>query len=516
MSDRLASLKRTTARIYLQPEVHRIVYGFDRTLTQDDFEDYQWWMSDLMVEHEAVLLGAFMGSGKTVSALHAAKRCQQDGIIRKILIVAPLNVAKDTWPDEIMAWDFARGFSYAVIVGNEEERLAALERAFHCDITIINRENYRWLCQKVRRTKWVWDCLIYDEASRLKGGEINTKPSVRKDGTESAPRRSEFGFLVRTRRRFKRVWELSGTPASNGLIDLWGPVYVLDGGERLGASKSKFHARWFEKNPYTRAFTPQDHAEGEIMGRLKDIMFCLREEDFLELPPLVVKDRWVTLEPKHQRMYERFRETLALDEFDVEAVNNGVLANKLLQFANGSVYAEEDGDPEEGDFDLRKKSVARHIHNRKLDELGSVFEEASGRPVLIAYSYKFDVEAIKKRYPFCHIFGTGKRDTQDWNRGKFKAMLMHPASAGHGLNFQYGSNIACWYGLNWSLELYQQFNRRLARRGQQADSVWLYRILARRTMDERTAKLLETKGATQDRIVDAVRVTVEQVRRMAA
>jgi len=351
---------------------------------------------------------------------------------------------------------------------------------------------------------------IYDEASRLKGAAKKTKPTQRKDGTYSKPRLSEFGYLRKFRHKFKWVWELSGTPAPNGLIDLWGPLYVLDGGERLGYSLTKFRERWFSYNSYTYAYEPHDHAEEQIMDRVKDCMFVLKEEDYLKLPPLVIRDRWVSLSPRHQRLYDEFEETAYLEHgYDVEAVTSGVLCNKLLQFANGSIYAPED--PE----DVDSPSVAKHIHDRKLDELGSVFEEAAGRPVLIAYSFKFDVLAIKKRYPFVQIFGQDGNDIRNWNRGKYKAMIMHPASAGHGMNFQKGGNIACWYGLNWSLELYQQFNRRLKRRGQEADRVWLYRILARKTHDVRVASKLEERSVTQERITDTVRVWPDRIKRAA-
>ena len=333
-----------------------------------------------------------------------------------------------------------------------------------------------------------------------------TKIVERKDGSFSQPRDSELGVLCKTRNRFARVWELSGTPATNGVIDLWGPVYVLDRGERLLTSFNKFKQKWFIQNEYTKQWKPHDHSEAEILGKLKGLMYCLREEDYLDLPPLVVKDRWVRLSNRHMKMYRKFEQTLLLDEYDVEAVNNGVLCNKLLQFANGSVYAPED-DP----ADITGKPVAKHVHDRKLDELGSIVTEAGGRPILVAYSFKFDVHAIKKRFPWMRIYGETANDLRDWNRGNLRGMLLHPASAGHGLNFQRGGNIAVWYGLNWSLELYQQFNKRLHRRGQQSEQVWLYRILARNTNDQRVAQTLGERGVTQDRIIERFRVRAEEL-----
>lgn len=500
-------MKKADIRTYYPIDVIEVLDGFEVTRTADDFEDYQWWMSDLMHDHETVLLGAFMGSGKTATALHAARRLLDEGKVKKVLVVAPLNVAKDTWPDELLVWDFARRFTYSVIVGDAEQREAAARK--DVELYIVNRENYNWLYDFLGIRRWNFDLLIYDEASRLKEGDKRTKPNVRKDGSISRARLSHFGHLAKTRHKFKRVWELSGTPAPNGVIDLWGPIYVLDRGERLGRSRTAFLQRWFHYNSYSRTYEAHDHSEAEITEKLKGIFWCLKEEDYLNLPPLKVVDRFVRLTPPQMAAYKEFERTLALEEYDVEAVNNGVLCNKLLQFANGSIYTEEDNDDPD---DFRTKSVAKHVHNHKLDELGSIFEEAGGRPLLIAYSYKFDVQAIKKRFPFVRIYGETANDLRDWNRGRLKGMVLHPASAGHGLNFQQGSNLAVWYGLNWSLELYQQFNKRLHRRGQEAESVWLYRILARGTNDIRVAERLEERGITQDRITDTVRVRVEDIR----
>ncbi len=486
-------------REYYQADIAEILEGHELTRTHDDFEDFQRWMGKMLLTHKKCLLGAFMGSGKTVAALWAARKLMDRGKVKRILVVAPLAVAKDTWPDELLIWDFARRFDYAVIVGTEEEREAA--RRSPAELHIINRENFAWLYERYGYRSWPYDLLIYDEASRLKGGNKRTKPTERKDGSLSRRRLSEFGYLRKVIPKFERVWELTGTPAPNGLIDLWGPVYILDQGKRLGTSKTAFEQRWFQKNIYTRRLEAFDHSHDEIMSRLKGLFYTLKKEDYVDLPPLIVRDRLVHLEPKHLAMYRRFERTLVLDEYDVEAVNNGVLCNKLLQFANGSIYVEE--------------NKADYIHDRKLRELESIVAESGGRPLLIAYSYKFDVIAIKKRFPKFRVFGETAHDLRDWNRGKLPGLILHPASAAHGLNFQHGGNIAVWYGLNWSLELYQQFNERLPRWGQKSDHVWLYRILARNTNDLRVAAALVRKNATQDRITDAVRVHVDEVRRAA-
>ena len=498
-------------RLYLQPEAQELLEGFDRTLTEEDFDEYQIWMTELLEKHSAVFLGSFMGSGKTGVTLRAFHKKWKKGEWQKGLIVAPLNVAKDTWPDEIMVWDFSRELQYSPIVGDEEKRLKALEE--EADLYIINRENLKWLYE-LKGARWFrqFDVLIWDEATRLSGGDKKTKKGrPRKDGSVKPRTRSEFGYAAKVSRMIPNRWELSGTPSPKGLIGLWGPIYCLDFGERLGTSITAYRNRWFRYDQYRRVYEPFDHAEEQIMSALADVMYVLREEEYIELPPLKVYDRYVNLEPRHMSMYRRFQRTLALDEFDVEAVNNGVLVNKLLQFSNGSVYSELDmSNP---DWTPSSPPKANYVHSRKLDELESIFREADGAPVLIAYSFKFDVHAIKKRFPWVRVYGETPNDLRDWNRGKLPGMVLHPASAGHGLNFQQGSNIAVWYGLTWSLELYQQFNKRLHRRGQKGEHVKLYRILARNTHDVRVSEILEDKAATQDRIIDHVSVSLDRIKR---
>ncbi len=493
----------TAVRKYIQPLEQGLIFGFDRTNKFSMFDPHQVWMKDLMKNHEMVLLGAFMGSGKTATALRAFWELWVEGKVKKLLIVAPLNVAKDTWPDEIMDWTFSRDFEYTVLVGTPEQREAAAAK--DVDVYIINRENLKWLYD-THGMKYFdqFDVMVYDEASRLKSGEKKTQARKRADGTRTRRGRSEFMYVCKVRWRIKRCWELSGTPCPNGLIDLWGPAYVLDKGAALGTELKAFKARWFNEDIYAHTITPQPHAEAEITERLKGLMYVLKEEDYADLPPLQVRDRWVNLSPSDMKKYQRLQREMALEEYNVEAITNGVLINKLLQLANGSVYAAADED--DPGWTPTTPPEAHRIHERKVEELGSVFEEAGGRPVLIAYSYKFDVHAIKKKYPWVRVYGETANDNRDWNRGRLKGMIMHPASAGHGLNFQHGGNIAVWYGLNWSLELYQQFNKRLHRRGQKGSFVRLYRILARGTADARVADVLEQRDVTQARITDAFRV----------
>jgi SNF2 family DNA or RNA helicase len=481
------------ARPLFDIESRELIFGPPRRILREvDFEPYQRWMSSVAIEQPYVYLAAEMGLGKTGASLFAATQWLQRGIVKKPLIVAPLYVANHTWPDEIATWDFARGLRYSVITGDEEQRLWAAKRP--ADVYIVNRENLRWLYRNFIALKFGWDAMIYDEASRMKGGSLKTKPVERKDGSVSDPKLSEYGALLRMRHRFKRALLLSGTPTPNGLEDLWGPLRFMDGGFRLGKTKTSFYERWFQYNQWTREYRAFPSAYGEIMGRIKDVFFALKSDDYLALPPLIIKDRWVKLDSSVMEKYRRLEREMLLAEYDVEAVSRGVLINKLLQLSNGSLYR-EDEEPV-------------RLHDAKLDVLDSIVSEAGGKPLLVAYSFEFDKEAIKRRFKYARVFGEGKNDVADWNEGRIKMMLLHPASAGHGLNFQHGSNIAVWYGLNFSLELYLQFIKRLHRRGQKESRVFMYRILAKDTADARVVEVLDLKEATQQDIMDAVRVRV--------
>lgn len=485
-------------------EAIELVYGPPPDILQhEDFRPYQVWMEDQIIDLDAVLLGAEMGLGKTAAVLAAVAKLLAVGKVKRVLIVAPLRVAEETWPAEIAKWGFSRDLTYRVVTGTEEERIAALKFG-PAVITIVNRENLLWLRQYLGIRRWVFDMIVYDEASRLKSGRVKTVPSPRKDGTVPAGKMTELGVLENVRHRTKKIVELSGTPSPNGLIDLWGPIYALDKGKRLGSSLTAYRNRWFTENTYVRRWEPHAHSHDEIMDRLKDIFFSLREEDYLKLPPMIERDHFVNLEPKELKRYRDFEKEMAIEVVNaagdpeiIEAVNNGVLTNKLLQFANGSLYTSD-------------KSAVR-VHEHKLDVLESIVEEAAGQPILCAYSFQFDRDAIKRRFPFVRIFGESREDMRDWNAGKIRMLLTHPASAGHGLNFQHGSNIAVWYGLTWSLELYRQFIKRLHRSGQKREKVFLHRIVARKTADETILPVLRSRGATQDQISDSVRIRLERI-----
>lgn len=459
----------------------------------EKLRDYQNWMIDLIKATPYLYLAVDMGLGKTVSVLTALVELHEAGEIEwPVLVVAPKLVATDTWPEEIEKWAHVRHLTVSVMAGGDakERERARLKTA---SIHLVNYENLQWLRQRWGKN-WPYKTMVIDEATRIKAGKKRTAPGkgTRQDGTPRAGRRtSRFGAIARLRNITDRIIEMSGTPAPQGLLDLWAPVYVLDRGERLGQSMSAFKQRWFNQNPYDYSITPFPHAHDEITGLVKDIMFSLKREDYLELPPRVDNKIWVTLPPNAMDRYRTFEQELYDEPFDVEAVSAGVLVNKLLQFANGSLYVDD--------------KTARPIHDAKMAALESVMTEAGGEPVLLAYEFRFDVERIMKRYPKARLIGDHKNWKKDYDAGRCPLWITHPGSAGHGLNLQYAAHIGVWFGLTSNLEHFLQFIMRLDRPGQEHTVVMHY-LLARGTEDERQFERLIVKGATQDSITDSVRV----------
>lgn len=419
-----------------------------------------------------------MGRGKTGAALTAVRRLHDEFVIRHTLVIAPKRVAEETWPDEIAAWEHTAPLSLAVCVGTEAERRAALAR--RAEVTVINRENLPWLWATLRDgADWFFDCVIVDESSMFKAGKKRTK----------LRRLTRFGVLARARTMIDRIYLLTGTPAPNGLTDLWGQVYLIDLGQRLGRSQSAFLERWFDVDRYSYKVTPKPHAEREIMAAISDVMVSLPPVHLVE-PPVFVPVR-VQLPASAMKEYRRFERTLVSEAYDVEAVSRGVLTNKLLQFANGSMYR-EDG------------SVVA-VHDAKLDALDDLIERAAGDPVLVFYGFRFDLDQIRKRHPDAVVLNEDPTAVRRWNAGEIKVLLAHPASCAHGLNLQYGGHIAIWFGLTWSLELYLQANARLPRPGQ-TNLVAIYQIIAEGTADEDVLRVLSYNEATQDAVTEAVRL----------
>lgn len=478
-----------------------------------------------IVDNEITILAWDMGAGKSVTSLTAMDDCLEYGIVNRVLIVAPMLVARATFPDEFADWEHLQHIEYSVLRAEDEDEdvLSSRKRAYRFardvigleppaaatwanrqktkekewkrrrladngyEVHIINREGLNWLWNHFGQGKrWPYDMIILDEASMAKNGK---KRTAKKDI-------SQFGVMCKARKFCKRIVLMSGTPAPKGLINLWGLAYLADLGERLGTSRVKFEQRWFDSDYMGWNLTPKPHAHKQITDRLRDVMFSLDEGDYPELPPMIHKETRIRLSNRILDEYDRFERTLVSEMYDVEAVNNGVLAGKLLQFANGSMYAEDGSDV--------------WIHDEKLAALEEIVEEANGEPVLVAYSFRFDLARIKKRFKKAVVFGQGdvRATKAAWNRGEIDMMLAHPQSVGHGQNIQFGGNIAVWYGLTPDLEIYQQFNKRLHRPGQ-TRPVTNHHIIAKYTYDEDMLPLLADRGATQDRIIRSFRRRME-------
>lgn len=491
------------------------------------------WADDPDRRIPGVILAWDMGAGKTIACLTAIAQLLEDRVIRKVLIVAPLLVAETTWPDEIEEWEHTRHLTHTVLRADDDSltirallelnKLAAKAQGYtgkeadaeaerrttkdkarlrahlantDTEIHIINKEGLEWLWKHFDDGEtWPYDLIVIDEASMLKRGKKRVRKSKKEDNKGKAPL-SRFGMLAMARGKVDAVWELTGTPTPKGLLDLWGLAYVVDHGDRLGQSRTKFERNYF-RPPWrgSWALEPIESAEPAIMNALKDIMFSLGPEDYPDLPPLTPVNRVITLPPGILEKYKKFEREQVSEEWDVEAVNAGVLHNKLLQFANGSMYNSE--------------SDAVHIHDCKLDALSELVEELNGEPTFVAYTYEFDIGRIRKRFPKAVVLNeeNPREVKRAWNAGKIDMLVAHPASAGHGLNFQYGGCQAVWYGLTSDLELYLQFNKRLHRPGQ-LKPVFLHHLIARGTLDEKIIPIyLNPRDRTQRRILETVKVT---------
>lgn len=391
-----------------------------------------------------------------------------------MLIIAPLRVARDTWPSEIKKWDHLKHLTYSVCVGSEKERLQALRQS--ANLVIINRENVDWLISK-SGYRFDFDMVVIDELSSFKSYQAK-----------------RFKSLLKVRPLVKRIVGLTGTPSSNGLMDLWAEFRLLDNGERLGRYISHYRQEFFipDKRNQHMVFTYKlkEGAEEKIYERISDITISMNSSDYLQMPECIYNEVEVSLSEKERKHYDELKAemVLSLDEKEIDAVNAASLSNKLLQIANGAVYDEN-------------KEVAK-LHERKLDALEDLIEGANGKPVLIAYWFKHDLENIKKRFSIQEI--KSSQDIIKWNEGKIPVALIHPASAGHGLNLQSGGSTLIWYGLTWSLELYQQTNARLWRQGQ-TETVVIHHIIAKDTLDEDVMKALRLKDKTQSALIEAVK-----------
>ena len=404
--------------------------------------------------------------------------------VSKVLVIAPLRVARDTWPAEIRKWDHLRDLDVSVIVGDAKTRTAAINRP--AMVYIINRENTKWLVEYYEKNgrRWDFDCVVIDELSSFKNHQSQ-----------------RFKWLRKIRPYVKRWIGLTGTPTSNGLMDLWAEIGILDGGERLGRFIGRYREAYFRPgamNPHTGIvyqYTIRPGAEEQIYRKISDITISMKALDYLKMPEYVSVTHEVQMSPAERDIYDRMKNDLIipLEDGDIDAVNAASLSNKLLQMSNGAVYDEN-------------QSV-RLIHQRKLEMLEDLIEAANGQPVLVAYWFRHDKARIQE-----YLKSTGcetreikeSKDIQDWNAGKIPVALIHPASAGHGLNIQDGGHILIWFGLTWSLELYMQANARLWRQGQK-NTVTIHHIITKGTVDEDVMAALEAKDVTQEKLIAAVK-----------
>ena len=444
--------------------------------------EYQSYATEFILSHPISAVFLEMGLGKSVITLSAIfDLCLDSFLVCKVLVIAPLRVARDTWPAEIKKWDHLKGLSYSVAVGTEKERIDALKK--QSTLYIINRENVDWLVHK-SGIPFHFDMVVIDELSSFK--------------SYGAKR---FKSLLKVRPSVKRIVGLTGTPSSNGLMDLWAEFRILDLGQRLGRYISHYRNTYFKPDKRNAqiifSYKPLPGAEDEIYKQISDITISMKSTDYLKMPEYVSNEVFVTLSEKEWKVYSDFKEDMVanLGDEEIDAVNAAVLSGKLLQMANGAVYDSEN-----------KTHV---IHDKKLDALEDLIEGANGKPVLVAYWYKHDLERIKDRFPVRQI--QSSKDIEDWNNSKIPIAVIHPASAGHGLNLQSGGSTLIWFGLTWSLELYQQTNARLYRQGQR-DTVIVHHIITKNTIDEDVLLALTKKEKTQDALIDAVKANLEVMR----
>jgi SNF2 family DNA or RNA helicase len=448
-------------------------------LRKNDLHRYQKFSVRFIIEHPVVAIFLDCGLGKTVTSLTAINELMFDSFeVQRVLVVCPLRVGS-VWVNEMHRWEHLQKLQYSVAIGTESERLTALNR--QADIYIINRENVQWLIEK-SGVPFDFDMLVVDELSSFKNHQSK-----------------RFRALMKARPKVKRVVGLTGTPSSNGLMDLWAEFRLLDMGERLGRFIGQYRTTYFmpdkRNGQVIFSYKPLPGAEEAIYSRISDITISMKSTDHLKMPELVSSQYEVQLSDDERTRYDELKRDLVLQlpDGDVTAANAASLTGKLCQLANGAIYSDS-GDTIE-------------FHDRKLDVLEDLIEAANEKPVLVAYWFKHDLQRIKKRFTVREI--KSSQDITDWNAGKIPVAVIHPASAGHGLNLQSGGSTLIWFGLTWSLELYQQTNARLWRQGQSSKTVIILHLITKGTIDEQILKALSEKNLTQQSLIDAVKADLK-------
>ena len=404
-----------------------------------------------------------MGLGKSVIALTAASDMLDEFLINKVLVIAPLRVSNTVWKQEAKKWEHLEHLNIAIATGSAKNRIQNLESS--ADIHVINRENVDWL---VRTQKWKWDMVIVDESSSFK-----------------SMKSKRFRALRKVTKYMKSVILLTGTPSPNGIVDLWSQIYLIDQGARIGKTMGNFRQRFLHPAGYmSYSWEPNEGADIEIQELIKDVCITMSSEDYLELPERINLNEYIDLPPDVREQYKELEKEflLVLEEGDIEALSAATLGNKLLQMCNGAVYDSE--------------GVAHTIHDLKIKALKEIIEDNPNESFLVAYNYRSDHVRLSKAFPQGVSLSREGVEIEEWNKGKIKLMFAHPASAGHGLNLQKGGSSIVWFGLNWSLELYEQFNARLHRQGQDKP-VKITHLIAKDGIDEKVMKALRGKAKTQ-------------------
>lgn len=448
-------------------------------LKKSKMYDYQTYASEYIVSHSTAAVFLECGLGKTVITLTAINELMFNEFeVRKVLVISPLRVGLSVWKQECNKWEHLKNIKCSIAIGDESRRIEALMT--QADIYIINRENVDWLITNSGHP-FDFDMVVIDELSSFKSA--------------SAKR---FKSLLKVRPMVKRIVGLTGTPSSNGLMDLWAEFRLLDMGERLGRFITHYRNNYFEPDKRNGqmvfSYKPRVGAEDAIYRLISDITISMKSADYLIMPECIMNEVVVQLSEKERKQYDSLKKDmiLSLDDSEIDAVNAAALSGKLLQMANGAVYDED--------------SNVIHIHNQKLEALEDLIEGANGKPILIAYWYNHDLTRIKEKFKVREI--KSSKDIVDWNDGTIPIGVIHPASAGHGLNLQSGGSTLIWFGLTWSLELYQQTNARLYRQGQN-ETVVIHHIITKDTIDEDVMRALKAKEKTQSDLIDAVRAELE-------
>lgn len=441
-------------------------------LSRDNLHHYQERASHFIMDKQRVALFIEMGLGKTVSTLTAVSDMLDSFMVRKVLVIAPLRVANSVWKQEAAQWGHTRHLRVSVCTGTEKRRIASLHS--DADIYTINRENVPWLVEHYGK-KWPFDAVVIDESSSFKN-----------------PSSKRFKALKRISPQTEYMVLLTGTPSPNGLLDLWAQMYLIDFGMGLGRTMTGYKQRFFEADFMGYKFSPREGADKTIHDLIRPHVLSMKAEDYIELPERIDSTISVELSPKIMRDYRTLEKEflIQLEAADIEAFNAGALVNKLLQYCNGTLYDEV--------------GAWHEIHTAKLDALADIIEDNPGENILVAYNYKSDLARLKARFPQAVALDKDPDTITKWNSGQIPLLLAHPASAGHGLNLQHGGALAVWFGLNWSLELDQQFNARLHRQGQDRP-VRIVRIVAAGCVDDRVCQVIADKAATQDKLLQAVK-----------